>query len=127
MKENKLTVLKVEPGKAPEEVTIPNTLDAMQHVVGGYIEVVYLEDACLVCNEEGKLIGLEGNRRVAQRVHSCASQQAATIFVQSGHKVISLWLYYNSMVCPSSRQTTRALGTRARKASGVSPWMGIIP
>ena len=53
MKENELTVLKVEPGKAPEEVTIPNTLDAMQYVVGGYIEVVYLEDACLVCNEEG--------------------------------------------------------------------------
>lgn len=68
MKENELTVLKVEPGKAPEEVTIPNTLDAMQQMVGGYIEVVYLEDACLVCNEEGKLIGLEGNRRVGNDI-----------------------------------------------------------
>lgn len=68
MKENELTVLKVEPGKAPEETTIPNTLAAMQQMVGGYIEVVYLEDACLVCNEEGKLIGLEGNRRVGNDI-----------------------------------------------------------
>ena len=68
MKENELTVLKVEPGKAPEEVTIPNTLDAMQQMVGGYIEVVYLEDACLVCNEDGKLIGLDGNRRVGNDI-----------------------------------------------------------
>ena len=64
MKENEMTVLKVEPGKPPEEVTIPNTLKAMQEMVGGYIEVVYLDDICLVCNEEGKLMGLEGNRRV---------------------------------------------------------------
>lgn len=28
-KEPEITVLKVEPGKAPEEVTIPNTLEAM--------------------------------------------------------------------------------------------------
>lgn len=68
MKENELTVLKVEPGKAPEEVTIPNTLDAMQQMVGGYIEVVHLEDACLVCNEDGKLIGLDGNRRVGNDI-----------------------------------------------------------
>ncbi len=63
-KETEITVLKVEPGKAPEEVTIPNTLEAMQEMVGGFIEIVYLDDVCLVCNEEGKLMGLEGNRRV---------------------------------------------------------------
>ena len=34
MKENEMTVLKVEPGKPPEEVTIPNTLKAMQEMVG---------------------------------------------------------------------------------------------
>lgn len=64
MKENEMTILKVEPGKPPEEATIPNTLKAMQEMVGGYIEVVYLDGICLVCNEEGKLMGLEGNRRV---------------------------------------------------------------
>ena len=72
MKENELTVLKVEPGKAPEEVTIPNTLAAMQQMVGGYIEVVYLEDACLVCNEEG-------NRRVGNDII------AGTFFLVGDH------------------------------------------
>lgn len=53
MKENEITVLKVEPGKVPETVTIPNTLDAMQKEVGGYIEVIPLNDVCMVCNEDG--------------------------------------------------------------------------
>lgn len=68
MKEEMLTVLKVEPGKPPEEVTMPNTLEAMQKMVGGFIEVVYLDDVCLVCNEEGKLVGLEDNRRVGDDI-----------------------------------------------------------
>ena len=54
MKEKEITVLKVEPGKSPETVTMPNTLDAMQKMVGGYIEVLPLSDVCLVCNEDGK-------------------------------------------------------------------------
>lgn len=69
-KETEITVLKVEPGKAPEEVTIPNTLEAIQEMVGGFIEIVYLDDVCLVCNEEGKLMGLEGNRRVGRDIIS---------------------------------------------------------
>ena len=44
MKEKEITVLKVEPGKSPETVTMPNTLDAMQKMVGGYIEVLPLSD-----------------------------------------------------------------------------------
>lgn len=48
MKEKEITVLKVEPGKSPETVTMPNTLDAMQKMVGGYIEVLPLSDVCLV-------------------------------------------------------------------------------
>ena len=31
MKEKEITVLKVEPGKSPETVTMPNTLDAITH------------------------------------------------------------------------------------------------
>ena len=39
---------------------IDNTLEALQEFVGGYIEVLYIgNDLCLVCNEEGKLKGLE--------------------------------------------------------------------
>lgn len=37
-------------------------LEQMQKVVGGYIEIVRLKNGWLVvCNEEGKLIGLEEN------------------------------------------------------------------
>ncbi len=60
-----IRVLKVEPGTAPEIVTMPNMLDAFQEAVGGYIETVGLDaNAVLVCNEEGKLIGLPANRQV---------------------------------------------------------------
>ena len=68
MKEKEITVLKVEPGKSPETVTMPNTLAAMQKMVGGYIEVLPLSDVCLVCNEDGKLMGLEGNRRLGNDI-----------------------------------------------------------
>ena len=61
-----IRVLKVEPGQAPEIVTMPNMLDAFQAAVGGYIETVGLDaNATLVCNEEGKLTGLPANRQVA--------------------------------------------------------------
>jgi len=48
MTDENIRVLKVAPGKAPEAVAIPNTLEAMQQMVGGYIEVIPLEDVCLV-------------------------------------------------------------------------------
>ena len=58
-----MRVLYVEPGKAPYETEIPNSLDAEQQAVKGLIDLVYLDlDAILVCNDEGKLIGMEGNR-----------------------------------------------------------------
>lgn len=65
-----MKILVVEPHKVPRVEEIPNTLEAMQEIVGGLIEPVYLHDgdAVLVCNDEGKLIGLEGNRRVDGQV-----------------------------------------------------------
>ena len=63
--QEQIRVLKFEPGKAPEEITVPNTLEAFQSAVGGYIETLGLDDdAVLICNEEGKLMGLSANRRV---------------------------------------------------------------
>ena len=60
-----IRVLKIEPGTAPEIVTMPNMLDAFQAAVGGYIETVGLDaNVALVCNEKGKLIGLPANRQV---------------------------------------------------------------
>ena len=63
--DNLLKVVYVEPGKPPYEAEILHTLEAQQKAVGGFIEPVYLEDdITLVGNEESKLIGMPGNRRL---------------------------------------------------------------
>lgn len=60
-----LTVVMVEPHKAPYVAEVDDELSALQKAVGGYIEVVGNGDGTLIiCNEEGKLQGLEGNRRI---------------------------------------------------------------
>lgn len=63
-KETKLKVLLVEPEKKPRAVEIDNTLEALQELVGGYIESIYPfdDEVALVCNEEGKITGLPLNR-----------------------------------------------------------------
>ena len=65
MKSN-MTVLKIMPGHKPERIAIPHTLEAMQAVVGGYIQAVYPfeEPVAIVCNEEGKIFCLEPNRAI---------------------------------------------------------------
>ena len=66
---NKLRVVMVEPGKPAYETEIENTLEAEQKAVGGYIEVVPLgNDKLLICNEEGKLSGMQGNRRIGKDI-----------------------------------------------------------
>ena len=62
---NLIRVLIVEPQKQPYVKDIENDFRAMQAVVGGPIEYLYLtDDAHIYCNEEGKLLGLTGNRRI---------------------------------------------------------------
>lgn len=75
MKESKIKVLMVNPGKHPEETVLANNLDDLQKAVSigaeyqGLIEIIHLEDnVCLLCNEEGKLLCLEGNRRVGRDI-----------------------------------------------------------
>lgn len=66
MKE-KVQCLLIEPYKLPKLIEIENTLKAKQKIVGGYIEVVYLQndnDVLLICNEEGKINGLKLNRDI---------------------------------------------------------------
>lgn len=59
-----LTVLVVEPNKEPYIKTIPAGLESLQREVGGLIQAVYPweEEVALICNDEGKLIGLPLNR-----------------------------------------------------------------
>ena len=60
-----IQVLKVEPEKPPEAAAMPCTLEALREAVGGYLEALCLERGVyLLCNEEGKCIGLPNNRTV---------------------------------------------------------------
>lgn len=61
--EDKLRIVKVEPNKPAYVTEIENTLEAEQEAVGGLIELIYNGDGTfIVCNDEGKLTGMEGNR-----------------------------------------------------------------
>lgn len=60
-----MRILKVEPGKVPYEKDIENTLRSLQKEVGGLIQPIYMEDGTILCcNDEGKLNGMEMNRRL---------------------------------------------------------------
>lgn len=57
-----ITVVEKKAGSKPEAKKIENSLEKMQEMVGGYIEIVHaFSNVYLVCNEEGKNIGLEPN------------------------------------------------------------------
>ena len=75
MNTKEITVLMVEPGEHPKVTTIKDDLDSLQKAVSigadyqGLIEFVSLGNGdCIMCNEEGKLIGLEGNRRLGNDI-----------------------------------------------------------
>ena len=74
-----MRVLYVEPHKAPYETEIRSDLESLQKAVGGLIEPIYNEDGetCLVGNEEAKLLGMEGNRRI----HDGRSIMAGPFFI----------------------------------------------
>lgn len=66
-----LNVLYVEPNKLPEKRTIKNTLEDKQKLVNGLIEYTYLSDSndvAIICNEEGKILGLPPNRDIGHDV-----------------------------------------------------------
>ena len=62
----------VEPHKPAYEALVEDSLEALQRAVGGYIEITYPFDdnAMVIGNEEAKLIGMEGNRRVGGSVYA---------------------------------------------------------
>lgn len=59
-----MKILQIEPGHRPEVKDITPGLAAMQDIVGGTIQALFpFEDpVALVCNDEGKLLGLPFNR-----------------------------------------------------------------
>lgn len=61
-----ISVLLIQPGKYPKTVTIEDSLEAMQALVGGDIEeyMPFEDEVAIICNEEGKISGLPLNRAV---------------------------------------------------------------
>ena len=59
-----MNILLIEPGKKPKPVSIENSLESMQSIVGGLIQAVFPfpEPVALICNDEAKLLGLPFNR-----------------------------------------------------------------
>ena len=75
MKENQIKVLKVEPLKKPTVCYLENKLEALREAVSidaeyiGFIEIINIDErACILCNDEGKLIGLMPNRRLGDDI-----------------------------------------------------------
>ena len=64
-----IQVVLCEPGKKACITAINNTLESLQQIVGGYIEAVYPFDdpIAVICNEEGKINGLDLNRALRDK------------------------------------------------------------
>ena len=57
-----------KPGEKSKVIEIENELSVLQEAVEGYIQAVPLAaDVCIICNEEGKLIGLQYNTRIMNK------------------------------------------------------------
>lgn len=66
MKEERIKVIYVKYKAEPKTMFIDNSLETMQALVGGNIEGImpYEDEVAIVCNEEGKLLGLPLNRAI---------------------------------------------------------------
>ncbi|BDF59182.1 hypothetical protein CE91St36_19990 [Christensenellaceae bacterium] len=79
----KINVLKIEPMKTPHMIEIEDSLESLQHEVGGYIEATYPFDdyVGIICNEEGKINGLPLNRAIYNEVGEMADIIAGDFLV----------------------------------------------
>ena len=79
-----MKILVVEPLKVPYEKEIDGSLESMQAVVGGLIQLLYpFEDPelALICNDEGKLLGLPYNRALRDEDGKIYDVVAGTFFL----------------------------------------------
>lgn len=82
-----MQVVVVEPKKKPMVQDIGSDLESMQKIVGGPIEAVYpfdepvAEPVALICNEEGKLLGLPLNRALRDDEGTIYDIISGTFFV----------------------------------------------
>ena len=79
-----MKILVVEPLKVPYEQEIDGSLASMQAVVGGLIQLLYpFEDPelALICNDEGKIMGLPYNRALRDEDGRIYDVVAGTFFL----------------------------------------------
>ena len=78
-----MKVLIVEPMKTPYVAEIDSSLESMQNIVGGLIQVIYPFDdpVALICNDEGKLLGLPLNRPLMDSSGNIYDIIAGTFFL----------------------------------------------
>ena len=78
-----MIVLLFQPGEKPALTEIDGALESMQKIVGGYIQILYPFDdpIALVCNEEGKLLGLPLNRGLRDQTGKIYDVIAGTFFL----------------------------------------------
>lgn len=78
-----MKILLIRPGEEPALSEIDGTLESMQKVVGGPIELIYPFDdpVALVCHEDGKLLGLPLNRSLRDQTGKIYDTIAGTFFL----------------------------------------------
>lgn len=83
-----LKVVYIEPGKPAYEAEIRHEMDALQRSVGGYVQQVNMEKGVVIlCNEEGKLLGMPGNRRIGDAI--LAGPLAVVGFTNRGYRSLT--------------------------------------
>ena len=118
---DKIKILVVEPMKPCEVREIPDTLEAMQALVGGYIQAVYpfQEEVAVICNEEGRNLDLPYNRPLMDESGLPYDIVCGTFFMAgvSGERFVSLTdeqiqhyknLYDNAAVLTAERPENQA-------------------
>lgn len=81
-----MKILVIEPLKEPYVKDINGSIESMQQIVGGTIQAIYPFDnpeIALICNDEGKLIGLPLNRALFDKNKNIVDIVAGTFFLCS--------------------------------------------
>ena len=84
-----LRVILCKPGEKVEIVEIDDTLEAMQELVGGYIQEYMpftgddprYDDVAIICNEEGKLMRLPPSRAITDEYGQVMDVIAGPFFI----------------------------------------------
>lgn len=128
-KQETIEILVIKQDEKPIRKTIPNTLEAKQHEVGGYIEPFGLKNgATIYCNEKGKLGRWTLNRAIRaydldDRAGSQIVEMMAGTFFISGFDPEA----ERTPVLQRNSSTTGTSGSTRRKSSCRMPIMSCWP